>query len=214
MADRLATVPERVAWPADEAGQARLVERAVALLRAGEAVAFPTDTVYGIGALDRARLFAIKRRPPEKAIAALVAAPEMAEQMAEQMAEGLSGAARALVARYWPGALTVVVRQRGVEGGAVGLRMPDHPVPLAIIRRLGEPLTTTSANLAGGPSPRTADDVLAQLPSGYPLLIDGGPCPGGVDSTVIDLTGEQPRLLRAGGLPRKAVEAILGSLAT
>ncbi|MCC7106559.1 MAG: L-threonylcarbamoyladenylate synthase, partial [Chloroflexi bacterium] len=91
-----------------------------------------------------------------------------------------------------------------------GLRMPAHPIPLAIIRELGEPLPTTSANLSGQPSPRTADDVLAQLREGYPLLIDGGACPGGVDSTVIDLTGTRPRLLRAGGLAPEQIEAILG----
>jgi L-threonylcarbamoyladenylate synthase len=201
--------PERVFWPADAEEQRLLVDRAIGLLRRGEAIVFPTDTVYGIAGYGEAgldRLFAVKQRPREKTIAALVADPATIDRLAEGMTE----AAARLVERYWPGPLTVVLRRRDDPEGTVGLRMPAHPIPLAIIRKLGVPLPTTSANLSGQPSPRTADDVLAQLSEGYPLLIDGGACPGGVDSTVIDLTGARPRLLRAGGLRLEQVEEILG----
>jgi L-threonylcarbamoyladenylate synthase len=94
------------------------------------------------------------------------------------------------------------------------LRWPDHEIPARIATALGSPLATTSANISSLPSPRTAQEVLAQLQSGYELLIDGGEAPGGVDSTVIDFSGTEPRLLRRGGLERSVIESALGPEAT
>ena len=184
------------------------------LLSADEVVALPTDTVYGLAAHPASErgmdaLYALKQRPREKAIALLVADPGALDQLAAEVPP----AARTLAERYWPGGLTVVVRSASDPSTTVALRMPDHTVPLQLIQRVGSPLATTSANRSSGASPRTPDDVLAQLPSGYPLLIDDGPCPAGIDSTVVDLSHAPPRLLRAGAISLAAIEAILGPIA-
>jgi L-threonylcarbamoyladenylate synthase len=203
--------PERVFWPTTEVERDRLLDRAAALLRRGDLVVFPTDTVYGVAADAAqpeavARLFALKERPPSKQIALLVTG---LDQLGGRVPE-LPAIARPLAERYWPGPLTLVLRDH--EGGTVGVRVPNHPIPLALLARFGAPLATTSANKSAAGSPRTADEVLAQLPSGYPLLIDGGPCPGGIDSTVLDVTGPVPRLLRPGAIPRAELEALVGPI--
>ena len=154
-----------------------------------------------------ARIYELKRRPPTKQIALLVDDPAAMEELAAEV----PAAARALAQRYWPGALTLVLRGHE-EGVTVAFRQPDHPVPTTLIRAVGAPIATSSANLSDLPSPRTAQDVLAQLPKGYELLIDGGPCPGGVDSTVIDLSGPVPRVLRQGALERRELEGVVGPL--
>ena len=137
-----------------------------------------------------ADLFRLKERPPSKQIALLATG---LDQVATRMA-AFPPVAQALAARYWPGALTLVLAAR--DGGTVGVRVPDHPLVLALLARFGGPLATTSANRSALPSTRSADEVLAQLPTGYALLLDGGWTPGGVDSTVVDVTGEWPRVLR------------------
>jgi L-threonylcarbamoyladenylate synthase len=202
--------PRRLKWPADEREQRLLAEQAASLLRADEVVVFPTDTVYGLAALpdrDRAMdaLYAIKGRPREKAIALLVAEPADLDRLAIEVPAG----ARALAERYWPGALTLVLRSAGDPSTTVALRMPNHPIPLALIAAVGSPLATTSANRSSGASPKTADDVLAQLTGGFPLLIDGGACPGGVDSTVLDLTRLPARILRAGAISADALAELV-----
>jgi L-threonylcarbamoyladenylate synthase len=174
-------------------------------------VAFPTDTVYGLGAHPASEaameaLYALKGRPREKAIALLVADPGDLDRLAA----AVPGSARILAERYWPGGLTLVLRSAADPTTTVALRMPDHAIPLRLIGEVGSPLATTSANRSAAASPRTADDVLAQLPSGYPLLIDGGPSPGGVDSTVVDLTRSPARILRPGAIGPAAIEAVTG----
>jgi L-threonylcarbamoyladenylate synthase len=174
-------------------------------------VAFPTDTVYGLGAHPASEaameaLYALKGRPREKAIALLVADSGDLDRLAAAVPES----ARTLAERHWPGGLTLVLRSRADPTTTVALRMPDHEIPLRLIREVGSPLATTSANRSAAASPRTADDVLAQLPSGYPLLIDGGPCPGGTDSTVLDCTGPVVRILRPGALDHREIEALIG----
>ncbi len=114
--------------------------------------------------------------------------------------------------RFWPGGLTIVLWARAGDE-TIALRMPAHPVPLALIRALGAPIATTSANRSGQPSCVTAAAVQAQLPTGYAVLIDAGPAPGGRDSTIIDLTGEQPRLLRVGAIAPEALAPLVGPLA-
>ncbi len=181
---------------------------AVEHLRAGRIVAVPTDTVYGIAA-DMAlpdaivRLFAAKRRPPEKAVAVLLADLEQAEAIA-----WLRPQARLLGERFWPGGLTLVLPLlRGVRLpaelagiGTVGVRIPDHDAPRALARALG-PLPTTSANLSGAPNAADAAEVAATLGDAVALVIDGGPIAGGPASTVVDCTSDRPAVLREGAIP-------------
>lgn len=209
---------EVIEWPADGIAQRGLVERAAALLRAGEIVAFPTDTVYGIAADPSnetavRQLYTVKGRAPEKAIALLVSGESQLEWITDPALPGLAPLAEA----FWPGGLTVVVPARpdaavatGQPFSTVGLRMPDHPIPLALIREMGYPLATTSANLSGSPSPRTAADVEGQIGGRIALIIDGGECPGGTDSTVVDLTTTPPTVRRVGAVPVDQLVPILG----
>jgi L-threonylcarbamoyladenylate synthase len=204
--------PRVVAWPAREPEQAVLAREAAEILAGGGLVVFPTDTVYGIGAHAARteaieRIYLVKRRPPTKQIALLI---DDLASLGELAAE-VPPSAEMLGRRYWPGALTLVLRGREV-GQTIAFRQPDHPVPRALIRAAGWPLATTSANLSDRPSPRTAADVLAQLTTGYDLLIDGGPCPGGTDSTVLDCTGPVIRVLRPGALDRREIEALVGPI--
>lgn len=205
--------PRRVTWPTDATKQDRLLAEAAELLRSSQVVAIPTDTVYGLAAHpehDAAMdaLYRIKARPREKAIALLVTDVEAIDRLARDV----PATARALAERFWPGGLTLVLRSAADPSTTVALRMPNHPVPLRLIQTVGSPLATTSANRSAATSPRSADDVLAQLPRGYPLLIDAGPCPGGIDSTVLDLTRTPPRILRPGALSREVLEAVIGPI--
>ena len=182
---------------------------AIALLRAGGIVAIPTDTVYGIAAdiaLPDAieRLFAAKGRPPEKAVAVLLANAEQASELGI-----VSPAAEVLGARFWPGGLTLVLRvlpqarlPRVLAGGAptIGVRVPDHPTPRTLAAVLG-PLPTTSANRSGEADARDAQAIAARLGSSLAMIIDGGPVRGGPASTVVDCTLEWPSILREGAIP-------------
>jgi L-threonylcarbamoyladenylate synthase len=192
------------------------LDRALALLRAGEPIAFPTDTVYGVGAAALnaaavARLYTVKRRPLTQAIPLLIAD----EADLPLVADEVTPTARRL-ARLWPGALTLVVKAAPglpselLAGGAtVAVRLPDHTWLRALMRALGMPLAATSANLHGGRDPRTAADVATQLGGVLPLVVDGGPTPGPLPSTIVDCVGDEPRLLRAGALPWEQVVAEL-----
>ncbi len=193
--------------------------RAAALLRAGELVAFPTDTVYGVGAVawERdavAKLYTAKLRAAEKPIPILLADPADLALVAQVV----SDAALQLAERFWPGPLTLVVpRAERVPaevtagGASVAVRIPDHELARALIRAAGAPLATTSANLSGGPSPATAEEVAAQLGGRIAMILDGGRCQGGVPSTVLDLTGPEPRLLRAGPITLEQVRSVLAA---
>ncbi len=169
----------------------------------------PTDTVYGLAVLAQrrgaaARLFAMKRRPPDVALPVLVADVDQARALA---GDDLPDVARRLMERFWPGGLTVVVRRRpgaGLELGGpddetVGLRLPAHPVPVALAARLG-PLAVTSANVHGRPTPETALEVVDELGDEVGLVLDGGRCAGAA-STVVSCVGDEVRLLREGTVP-------------
>lgn len=190
------------------------IEQAVAAVRQGNLVVFPTDTVYGLAAdpFDPqavARLFTVKGRDANKAIAVLIGA---AEQL-DQVAENLNEAGRRLVAHFWPGALTVVVPRHPdlpAELSAyptVGVRMPDHAFALRLLCSTG-PLATTSANRSGAANAITAQEVQDQLGGEVDLILDGGPCPGGVPSTVVDCTGPDVRILRAGAISSESIAAL------
>jgi L-threonylcarbamoyladenylate synthase len=196
------------------------MSHAGALLRRGEVVAFPTDTVYGVGAHALqteavARLYAVKGRPFSKAIPVLIARVEDVQRVAR----AIPPAAWPLAERFWPGGLTIVLPRSEqlpdlltAGGDTVAIRYPDHPVPLALMRALGAPLAATSANLSGQPAPTTAQEVGQQLSGRLPLILDGGQCAVGVPSTLIDLSVSPPRLLRAGAIPLEALRRILPEL--
>lgn len=194
------------------------IERALELLRAGELVAFPTDTVYGVGADATSeaaveKLFVAKVRPASKPIALLVAPEQDLGVVASEVPAGVAELGR----RFWPGGLTIILRRSAavpdavtVGSPTVGVRVPNHPVALRLLRELGRPLATTSANLSGQASPTTGDEVFRQLSGRIPLVLDGGRCPGGVESTVLDLTTPRPLIRRLGAISREALEEALG----
>ncbi len=205
--------------PADE----RAVAAAAEALRDGRLVAFPTETVYGLGAdatSDAAvtALYRAKRRPAHNPLIVHLARPEAAEPLAQFDAH-----ARRLAERFWPGPLTLVLPARpgspisrlATAGLAtVAIRIPAHPVALALLKAARVPVVAPSANRSGRVSPTRAEDVVAELDAEVAIVLDAGPCPIGVESTVLDLSEpDRPVLLRPGGLPRAAVEAIVGPLA-
>jgi L-threonylcarbamoyladenylate synthase len=234
------------------------IEHAARLLRAGRLVAFPTETVYGLGAnaLDAeavARIYTVKRRPATSPLIVHVASIEMAQSLVESWPE----IAETLARRFWPGPLTLVLTKSHAGADAVididenaaelrsigrtnasvptwdlstipdivtanlptvGLRMPAHPIALALIRAAGVPLAAPSANRFTQLSPTTADHVRRGLGDDVDYILDGGPCSVGIESTVLSLVGttvgttggSQPILLRPGGISRTEIEAVLG----
>ena len=189
---------------------------AAALLRDSSVVAYPTDTVYGLGAAVYDRdavlaLFALKGRDRSQGVPVLIAAES---QLAEVAAE-VPDAALALAERFWPGALTLIMRRNPrlpplVTGGAdtVAVRLPDHPCPQALVSALGAPITGTSANRHGGPEPASAEEVRRQLGERLSLVLDGGPSAAAVPSTIVDVTSPTPRLVRAGAIPLEELRAV------
>ena len=196
--------------------------RAAALLQAGELVAFGTETVYGLGAdatnaAAVAAIFAAKGRPRFNPLICHFATPE--DAFAEVRATPL---ARRLAARFWPGPLTLVLPRRprsriallaGAGLDTLAVRVPGHPLALALIRAAARPIAAPSANLSGRVSPTRAEHVLAQLEGRIAAILDSGPCPAGVESTVLDLCQEPPVLLRPGAVPAEALLAETGPLA-
>lgn len=200
---------------------AAALRQAAAALRAGQLVAFPTETVYGLGgaATDpeavRA-IFAAKGRPPTNPLIVHVADVAAARTLSRAWPE----VADRLAAAFWPGPLTLVVPARAglpteVTAGLphVGVRIPAHPVALALLAEAGVPVAAPSANRSNEVSPTTASHVAASLGGTVPIILDGGPTAVGIESTVLDLTGPTPVLLRPGGIPRLAIEAITGPVA-
>jgi len=190
-------------------------ERALGILREGGMVAFPTDTVYGLGTLAQdsqaiEQLYIVKGRETAKAIAVMIGRADDLAQAAQNMSE----IARRLAERFWPGPLTLVV-SRSPElptnlspVPTIGVRMPDHPAALDLLSRAG-PMAVTSANCSGGANTTTAQEVLDQLGGSIPLILDGGQTPGGLPSTVVDCTGSEPVILRQGPITLEALKAAL-----
>jgi len=188
--------------------------RAVEALRQGQVIVYPTDTVYGLGCrIDHPqavrRIYEIKGRPSTEALPVLLADPVQVEEYAV----GVTMIARRLISRFWPGAVTLVVRRSdrippAVAGGGdtVALRVPGHPVPRALVRALGLPMIGTSANSHGMPSPATAQLAVCDLGDRVDLVLDGGRAALGRGSTVVDVTGEVARVLREGAIPASAIE--------
>ncbi len=192
-------------------------ERAVSLISSGGLIAFPTDTVYGIGGsafLPRAidEIYRVKERSHLKAIPILLADSEDLEKVTPQLTE----IAQNLIEQFWPGALTLILPllpslpENLSPGPTVGVRIPDHELTRHLLRKTG-PLAATSANLAGAPPALTAELVHKQLGGRVSLILDGGRAPGGVPSTVIDCTGGRPELLREGPLAWREIEEFLAT---
>ena len=198
----------------------RAIEEAAALIRAGEVVAFPTETVYGLGAdglngTAVAKVFAAKGRPADNPLILHVSAKEQIRNLTT----GLSANAQALIDTFWPGPLTVVVPKApcvpdetsaGLD--TVAVRMPSHPVANAFIAACGCPVAAPSANISGKPSPTNAADVAEDMTGKIAGILDGGSCGIGVESTVVDTTSPVPTILRPGGITREMLESLLGAV--
>jgi L-threonylcarbamoyladenylate synthase len=198
-----------------------LIHEAADVLTAGGLVAFPTETVYGLGAdalnagaVDR--VFEAKGRPADNPTIVHVSDPAALDDIVTVVPP----TARMLIARLWPGPLTLVLPAAPsvpavTRGGlpTVAVRMPSHPVALALIEAAARPVAAPSANRSGRPSPTTAQHVLADLGGAVDIILDAGPTPLGVESTVLDLTGGTPVLLRPGGVALETLESLLGYVA-
>jgi L-threonylcarbamoyladenylate synthase len=194
------------------------IPRAYKILRTGGLVAFPTDTVYGVGALafdGKAveSIYVAKDRPAEKAIPVLIGDSDDLEKVGINIPD----AAYKLVSRFWPGPLTILVPKRldlpeAVSAtSTVGVRVPDHEVARALLRLAG-PMAVTSANISGAQSPVTAQEVYEQLKGRIPLIIDGGRTPGGVPSTLVDCTISELKILREGPISLGELRSTLNNL--
>jgi L-threonylcarbamoyladenylate synthase len=197
-----------------------VIRRAADIIKRGGLVAFPTETVYGLGAdafnpIAVARVFEVKKRPSFDPLIIHVANSEDLEKLAiETPPQG-----RKLVERFWPGPLTVVLLKKEdvpdiVTAGlpTVAVRMPRHPMTLKLIEFVGSPIVGPSANLFGYLSPTTAEHVQEQLGNQVDLILDGGPCEVGVESTIISFLEGSPRLLRPGGIPLEEIESMIGEV--
>ncbi len=195
----------RVCMPTDEA-----IAEAAGILRAGGQVAFPTETVYGLGAnaldpLAVAKIFAAKGRPNDNPLIVHVASASAVDALAE-----VDDRAKALMAAFWPGPLTLLLPKKPVIPAAtnaglpsVAVRMPKHPVALALLNACQVPIAAPSANRSGRPSPTTAQHVLDDLSGLVPMILDGGACEVGLESTVLDLTQMTPTIVRPGGITQE-----------
>jgi len=192
------------------------VEDGISILRQGGLVAFPTDTVYGLGAsanLPQAveKVYQVKQRPRDRALPLLLADISQISEVAYPVSQVAWRLARA----FLPGALTLVLpKSKSVPdiitagGKTVAVRVPAHPIPVALARGLGTPIVGTSANISGQPSPLTAGEVSIQFGNKMEIIIDGGRCPGGRESTVVDVTGEVPVMLREGAIAREKLRQV------
>ena len=216
----MAVFRTRIAVIDPVAPDATAVAEGAAVIRAGQLVAFPTETVYGLGAdglnpMAMGRIYAVKGRPPDNPLILHLASHDQLPLLASEVPE----IAQVLMRAFWPGPLTLILPKTArvpdlATGGlaTVAVRMPAHPVAQALIRASETPLAAPSANRSGRPSPTAAQHVLDDLNGAIPLILDGGPTAIGVESTVLDVTCSPPILLRPGGIPQETIEAIIGPL--
>ena len=196
------------------------VEMGISILKQGGIVAFPTDTVYGLGACANIpqavkRVYRVKERPQNMALPLLLAHTSQISEVAELVPQ----IAWLLADKFLPGALTIVLYKSNsvsdiitAGGKTVAVRVPAHPVPVALAQGLGAPIVGTSANLSGKPSALTAGEVYSQFGNNIDLVIDGGRCPGGIESTIVDVTGETPVVLREGAISREELKQVCGEI--
>lgn len=184
----------------DQGARDEELQRAGAILREGGLVAFPTETVYGVAvSADRPeaieRLYEIKRRERSKPMTLMVADSDPVRARCAK----IPAKAIALMKRFWPGALTLVLED--AQGQLQGFRLPDHPLARGLVRAAGVPLLVPSANISDTPAAKTAQEVLGHFPNQLDLIIDGGPAEGGIDSTVVKVVGDEVTVLREGAIP-------------
>lgn len=196
------------------------VNQGISVLQNGGLVAFPTDTVYGLGVSSRLpeaikRIYRVKERPYDKALPLLLTD----ESQVKDVAHSVPPVAWLLIRSFLPGALTIVLDKSPdipdiitAGGPTVAIRIPDHPVPRALSAGLGVAIVGTSANVSGQPSPMTADEVQSQLGARIDFIIDGGRCPAGKESTIIDVTGPVPVLLREGAISKETIAEVCGDI--
>jgi L-threonylcarbamoyladenylate synthase len=191
----------------------REIEKGVRVLQKGGVIAFPTDTVYGLGAdafnpTAVERIYEIKNRPKHQQFPLLIVDVKQLNTLAEPIPE----IAWFLAKRFWPGGLTLVLPKTAslpaylASGSTIAVRIPNHPVCLALIQHLANPLIGTSANIRGQPAALTAEEVGQQLGGKIDLIINGGQCPGGKESTIVDITLEPPTILRQGIIPSHEID--------
>lgn len=193
------------------------VKKCASVLRSGGIAAYPTDTVYGLGAdifnnTAVAKVFAVKRRPLNLPLPVLICD----QSQLEELTEDVSAAARRLITSFWPGALTLVLNKASAFNSAVlageskiAVRMPDHAVTLRLIQEAGCPIVGTSANLHGSPAVLTAMEIREQLGAAVDYILDCGPCPGGTESTIVDVSKDKIVILRRGAIPEKNITYLL-----
>ena len=191
----------------------REIEKGVRILKEGGVIAFPTDTVYGLGA-DASnsgaveRIYEIKNRPKDQQLPLLIADTSQLTAVAGE----IPGIAWFLAERFWPGGLTLVLPKADslpaylAPGRSIAIRVPNHPVCLALIQHLGNPIIGTSANISGQPPALTADEVDQQLGEKIDLIINGGKCPGGNESTIVDANSQELVILRPGLIPAHEID--------
>ena len=196
------------------------LREAAGIIRSGQLLGIPTETVYGLGAngLDPdavLKIFQAKGRPQDNPLILHVSGPEQVELFCRDIPQ----AAWTLMEAFWPGPLTLVLHARDIVPrrttanlSTVAIRCPDHDLTRAIIREAGVPIAAPSANISGKPSPTTAEHVLHDMNGKIPAIVDGGPCSVGLESTIVDLTGETPRLLRPGGISPEQLLELLPTL--
>ena len=195
------------------------IQQALRVLQDGGVAAVPTDTLYGLAAdafspTAIERVFDIKERPEGLALPVLLSGAEQLSQVADDVPGQLEAVAEA----FWPGAMTLIVKRneslppRLTAGNpTVAVRVPDHPVPRELARRLGRPITGTSANISGAADPRSLAELRAQVGDRVDFLVTAGRAPAGTASTIVDLSGDAPRLIREGAIPFRQIESVLSS---
>jgi L-threonylcarbamoyladenylate synthase len=200
--------------------QERSVKKAAGILRRGGLVAFPTETVYGLGARGFdgeavARIFSVKGRPFDNPLIVHIADREQLQLLSPEV----PAMANDLIKAFWPGPLTLVLKRLDtvpamVSAGfsTIAVRMPNHPMALSLIRELNEPIAAPSANRSGRPSPTTACHVREELGATIDFILDGGPCAVGLESTVLDVTSTLPRILRPGAITEERLRAVIGAV--
>lgn len=192
------------------------IEKSISILMGGGILAYPTDTVYGLGACSDnpeavKKIYAVKNRPLDMSLPLLLADVSWIKRVVDS----IPYIAFPLIDSFLPGALTLVMKKADsipdlISGGknTVALRIPDHPVTVALINGIGRPLIGTSANLSGKPSALSADEVNNQLGDKIDYILDGGLCPGGKESSIVDVTGNVPVLLREGTFSKAEIEKV------